>query len=223
MYYLIYQITNKINGRIYIGKHKTKNKNDVYMGSGILILLDEKKYGIENFEKTILFECQSEEEMNQKEAEIVNEEFVNRKDTYNIALGGDGGWHHCNGLNHNNKNNHRRTGFLQYIDNGIYPSAEWLKNASEKEVQIFCQKISNGLKQYIKENGPIWKGKHHTEETKQKMHEIHQRNHHQQGKKNSQYGKHWWKDPNDKTKSMSIKEGDPVPKGWIKGRWQKQK
>lgn len=39
------------------------------------------------------------------------------------------------------------------------------------------------------------------------------------GNKNSQYGKHWWKDPNDKTKSMSIKDGDPVPEGWIRGRW----
>lgn len=40
--------------------------------------------------------------------------------------------------------------------------------------------------------------------------------------KNSQYGKHWWKDPNDKTKFLSIKEGDPVPEGWIRGKWQIQ-
>lgn len=42
----------------------------------------------------------------------------------------------------------------------------------------------------------------------------------QAGSKNSQYGKHWWKDPNDKTKSLSIKEGDPVPEGWVRGKWQ---
>ena len=41
----------------------------------------------------------------------------------------------------------------------------------------------------------------------------------QKGDKNSQYGKHWWKDPNDKTKSLSIKEGDPIPEGWVRGRW----
>lgn len=40
------------------------------------------------------------------------------------------------------------------------------------------------------------------------------------GVKNSQFGKHWWKDPNDKTKSLSIKEGDPIPEGWIRGKWQ---
>lgn len=41
----------------------------------------------------------------------------------------------------------------------------------------------------------------------------------QKGSKNSHFNHHWWKDPNDKTKSMSIKEGDPIPEGWIKGHW----
>ncbi len=30
--------------------------------------------------------------MNQKEADIVNEDFVARDDTYNLVLGGTGGW-----------------------------------------------------------------------------------------------------------------------------------
>lgn len=98
-YYLIYQIRNKLNGMIYIGKHTTKRKNDSYMGSGLRIQYAIKKYGIENFEKTILFECASAEEMNAKEAEIVNEDFIARDDVYNIKLGGDGGWDHFNWKN----------------------------------------------------------------------------------------------------------------------------
>lgn len=39
------------------------------------------------------------------------------------------------------------------------------------------------------------------------------------GEKNPNFKHHWWKDPNDKTKSMSIKEGDPVPEGWVRGLW----
>ena len=40
-----------------------------------------------------------------------------------------------------------------------------------------------------------------------------------EGKRNGRYNTHWWKDPNDKTKTLAIKEGDPIPEGWIRGRW----
>jgi hypothetical protein len=35
MYYIIYKITNNINGRYYIGRHATKDINDSYMGKHI--------------------------------------------------------------------------------------------------------------------------------------------------------------------------------------------
>lgn len=59
------------------------------MGSGLLIKRAIEKQGIENFEKEILFIFDSKEEAEFKEAEIVNEEFVQRNDTYNIAIGGN--------------------------------------------------------------------------------------------------------------------------------------
>ena len=95
-HYIIYKITNKLNGMIYIGKHSTKNLDDGYMGSGLRIRRAIKKYGVSNFEKTILFECSSEEEMNAKEAELVNEEFISRDDVYNIVLGGNGSFSYIN-------------------------------------------------------------------------------------------------------------------------------
>ena len=53
MYY-IYRITNKVNGKTYIGQHKYRELNDNYMGSGKRLWEAYRKYGFENFEKKIL-------------------------------------------------------------------------------------------------------------------------------------------------------------------------
>ena len=86
--YTIYKITNITNGKIYIGSHITTNLDDGYMGSGSNIKLDIKKYGLANFKKDILFVFENKEDMINKEIEIVNEEFIEREDTYNIIKGG---------------------------------------------------------------------------------------------------------------------------------------
>lgn len=91
MYYTIYQTTNLINGKIYIGQHKTKIINDDYLGSGVELKEEIEKYGRENFKKEILFVFDTLDEMKQKEHELVTVEFCLREDTYNRALGGGGG------------------------------------------------------------------------------------------------------------------------------------
>jgi len=93
MKYTIYQITNKLNGKVYIGKHQTENVDDNYFGSGVALRNAIKKHGKENFVKEILFIFDTESEMNNKEKEIITEEFVARKDTYNLGVGGEGGPH----------------------------------------------------------------------------------------------------------------------------------
>lgn len=90
MNYLIYKITNLVNNKIYVGAHATTDVNDSYMGSGVNIVKSIKKYGLENFKKEILFNFETSEEMYAKEAELVDEAFVMRTDTYNAALGGKG-------------------------------------------------------------------------------------------------------------------------------------
>ena len=93
-YFYLYKITNKINGKYYIGVHQTKNLNDGYVGSGKILPREYSKFGIENFEKEVLEYFESKEEMYLREAEIVNEEFLKLEETYNLRIGGDGGWDH---------------------------------------------------------------------------------------------------------------------------------
>ena len=88
MHFLIYKTTCVINDKIYIGAHATHNIDDGYLGTGNAIKRAIKKYGKSSFTREILFYCSSEEEMYNKESEIVNEEFVQRTDTYNLIPGG---------------------------------------------------------------------------------------------------------------------------------------
>jgi hypothetical protein len=97
-YHVIYRIDNTTNGRFYIGKHSTNNINDNYLGSGKALLRAIRKYGKDNFKKSILFIYDNEEDALAKEKELVNEEFVSRKETYNITEGGKGSWSHVKHL-----------------------------------------------------------------------------------------------------------------------------
>jgi len=87
----IYKTINLINNKIYIGKCSKKiEESKTYLGSGKLLHKAFKKYGIENFKKEILEECETLEELNLKEKyyiKIAKEE----GNCYNIADGGDGG------------------------------------------------------------------------------------------------------------------------------------
>lgn len=137
MYYYLYEIKNLINGKIYVGVHKTKSLDDGYMGSGKVIINAIKKYGLENFIKTILETFDNPEAMFAREKEIVNEEFLKRSDVYNLRRGGTGGFDYINrtGLND-------RTGSVLTV--------EQKQNVSEgKKKSItpeYCSNISNRMK-----------------------------------------------------------------------------
>ena len=89
MPHYIYQITNTVNGKTYIGAHSGAI-NDDYLGSGVLITSAIRKYGRSVFQKTILSEHSTPSEMFAAEARLVGDNFVAREDTYNLAPGGYG-------------------------------------------------------------------------------------------------------------------------------------
>lgn len=202
MFYTVYQITNRINGKIYIGIHKTSNLDDGYMGSGKYLKNAQAKYGIENFEKTILHIYDNPEEMKAKEIELVNEEFLARDDVYNLAKGGGDGFEYCNRMGLNNANKDK---------DEIYSRiSEKLKGRPNPEAGI-------RMKEHHK-NGKIrydtFTGKTHSEEAKEKIGRANSK--HQQSVGNSQYGSMWITNGSDNKKIM---EGiDIIPEGWYKGR-----
>jgi len=89
-YNYVYKITCKVNGKEYIGVHRTNNMEDGYMGSGKMIKWAISKYSIENFQKDILHVFPTYKEALLKEKEIVTVEYANRTDTYNLREGGYG-------------------------------------------------------------------------------------------------------------------------------------
>ena len=208
MHYTIYKVTNKINGKIYIGSHKTNNLDDGYMGSGKYLKRAIKKNGIENFEKQILFIYDNPEAMYQKEGELVNEDFLAIENTYNLKIGGFGGFDYINSNKMNagmqymkdNSKEMGRAGFKavikKYGDN-------WWKECASKATKKLKEKFPNGT----------FLGKKHTEETKRK---ISQKNSISlAGEKNSQYGTIWI---TNNLENKKIKKNDTIPDGWTKGR-----
>lgn len=97
--YTVYKITNKVNGKFYIGVHKTSNPHDSYMGSGIGVKRAIIKYGKENFEKDVVFITDVKEEAYKLEADLTTD--FQREDSYNMKQGGVGGFSLENSLKGN--------------------------------------------------------------------------------------------------------------------------
>lgn len=91
MYHFVYETTNLINGKKYIGKHSTENLNDSYLGSGIALNRAIKKYGEESFKRSIIRQFKTSDEALEYESLIVTEDIVNSKEYYNMRQGGKGG------------------------------------------------------------------------------------------------------------------------------------
>lgn len=88
----IYITTNNITNLKYIGKKYYFYKNGKesnwkkYLGSSKLLLSDIEKYGSENFTREILFECDTEKELAEKETQTINEHnAVNSLYYYNLS------------------------------------------------------------------------------------------------------------------------------------------
>lgn len=216
MHFYTYKITNLLNGKFYIGVHKTENLDDGYMGSGKALKNAIAKYGVENFKKDILMFHESEDDMFEIEALIVDQEFVDRKDTYNIKLGGFGGFDY---INSTGKNLYGYNGRHENSITALKLSAK-VHNDKMKTDHIYksiiCDKISSTLKNRWEIISHPWLGRQHTTKTKEKIKHSHAINKHQQGETNSQYGTKWIHNKILR-QSKRIHKYESIPDGWDLG------
>lgn len=88
----VYKITNLVNGKVYIGQHRTDDMDDGYMGSGKLIVRAIEKYGMDAFSKEVLEFCSSIDEANSVESRLIEEYgSTNLERGYNICPNACGG------------------------------------------------------------------------------------------------------------------------------------
>lgn len=201
---IIYKTTNLINGKIYIGQDKNNNPN--YLGSGNILNYAIKKYGIENFNKEIIEECDSKLTMNIREIFWISYfNSTNRDIGYNIAVGGEGG---DTLSNHPNKKDiFKRVG---EANKKLWLDSDYKKMMSE----IRKNKITKETRQQIslnssgKNNGMY--GKTHTLKTK---------------KEQSKRRKEWWENlSNEKRLKIrkKISESNTGKSGYWKGKENKK-
>jgi GIY-YIG catalytic domain len=216
MYYTIYKITNQIDGKIYIGSHKTKDLNDSYMGSGKYLKHAIQKHGIENFTKDILFVFDTPEEMYAKEADIVNDDFLALENTYNLKTGGFGGFDYINeqglqGFTDIETAKLGRSRTNQILEKKYGPNWRSLYLSPERRVAASKKGAETRKRRGYKSNTNQMNTPAAVERKKQKLKEIK----HQQGDRNSQFGKIWI---TDGVSSKSIFKDDSMPDGWYRGR-----
>lgn len=85
----VYKIIELTTGREYIGRHKTYDLNDNYMGSGTAITAAYER-NPSNFVKTILWFCNSQNEAIELEGALVDKHYIQRNypdKTFNINSG----------------------------------------------------------------------------------------------------------------------------------------
>ena len=215
MFYLIYKITNITNGKYYIGAHKTTDKNDSYMGSGVAITRAYKKYGKEKFIKEIILECDSEEDMYLMEKKLVVPYVIDRS-SYNIMEGGVGGFNHINesGMNGTTKRLELMKNPEWYYDwkeKHRIGSEEYRASISKEE---YTRRGIKANETALRNNGVYgFEGKSHKEESKLSIGLKNSTR--QSGTGNSQHGTIWITDGESNKK---ILRESPIPDGWTKGR-----
>ena len=166
------------------------------------------------FKKEILFECSSEKEMDEKEKEIVSEEFIARLDTYNVKIGGQGSFDYINQNDLNgcetrsNKLNKARQKLTELMNDEDWKEEWKLKVRNGRDLFLLNNPDYTSPKPFL--------GKKHLQGSILKMQLSHKGKHN--GKLNSQYGTCWITKDNINKKIKKTDLNSYLQSGWSAGR-----
>lgn len=90
MYHFLYKTTNNITEQYYYGIHSTRDITDAYLGSGIRLKHNIRKYGRSNFTRKIIRLFDSGQEALRAEAILVNNNMLDDPLCLNLTMGGHG-------------------------------------------------------------------------------------------------------------------------------------
>jgi hypothetical protein len=180
------------------------------MGSGKYIKHAQEKYGIQNFTKEILFIFDNPDDMYSKEAEIVNKDFLIDENTYNLKIGGFGGFDYLNNWKENptHSTEHSRKMSVRRFELSSHEDRQRVASIAGKA----ARDKKTGIHAPNKKGSFL--GKSHSLDTKKIISEKAKIN--SKGKQNSQYGSIWI---TNGFLNKKIKKDSSIPDGWYAGRF----
>jgi hypothetical protein len=196
--------------------------DDEYLGSGKYLKRAVAKYGRDNFRKDIIAVFETAEEMFALEAKIVNSQFVSSKDTYNMKLGGSGGYDHIWRAGLTTSIEKLNSGRVYKIKNDPAYREFWKEHTRRTGKR--AQELGVGIHAIpIDERKRLQKiaiTKALEPESRAKRIESFKRIGHSQGQKNSQFGTCWLKNTLTGEVKKVKKElaADLILIGWVRGR-----
>lgn len=195
---IIYKVTNRIDGKIYIGQRKATSEEFLesdYYGSGKYVQLALAKHGRSNFSREVIDEAQSKEDLDQKERYWISFYKSRYPGGYNIAEGGWGGDN--GGQNRGRKwseETRRKTSNTlkrKYASGELLPTMLGKKHTDSARVKIKKRRSTQVISDasyaravQTRRKRTLEQGYYHTEETKKSIgskNSIHMRNYYANG------------------------------------------
>ena len=231
MYGYIYETTNLISGRKYIGQHVAAEFDPNYKGSGKQLRNAINKYGWDNFLPKLLCPCFSREELDAEEIFLIDYfDAVNSENYYNLQAGGQTGNIKGSKLSESTKlklsKSHK--GLLVGPRNPMYGKKHSLHTRelmSQSRTGLLVGErnprygvpLTDVEKKHLSEvfsgEGNPFYGKKHTDETKKRISES------RMGPKNPGAGKIWITKDTQNKRVLPSELNVYIKEGWKKGRY----